>query len=57
METALHREACNKLPASYTQFTACSLFLLSEPALIKEFPELFFKQRTEAFSIPLELCS
>ena len=50
LQAALQREACTELPA-------WPVLLPFEPALIKEYLELYFNHRTEALPVQSELCS
>lgn len=42
IQTALQGEACTKSPAFHTELPAWTLFLPSEPALVKEFLDWYF---------------
>lgn len=57
MQTVLQGEDCTKLPSSHTELPACTVILLSEPNLIKEFPNPISINRTETFPMQSELCS
>lgn len=43
-QAVLQGEACTDLPASPTELSACIVFLLFEPTLVKEFLEFCFNQ-------------
>lgn len=50
MQNALQGEACTERPA-------CTVFLLSEPALLRSYWNYISTNRIQAFPVRLELCS